>query len=116
MHEMRELREQQEARSRDALRHANTRAMAITTRDASRVECRKCLTFAREYVSMHVMEHSNAAVARGERGSPRSFGAAHRAERTAFTGHKMQTAEAFEIAASEDVKLMAIADFTSAVN
>jgi nucleoid DNA-binding protein len=113
---MRELHEQHDARSRDALQHANMRAMGITTRDARRVETRKCLTFAREYVSMHVMEHSNAAVARGEKGSLSRFGASHRTERTAFTGHTMQTAEAFEIAASEDVKLTATAGFTSAVN
>jgi nucleoid DNA-binding protein len=113
---MRGLHERNDARSRDALQHANVLATTITTRDARSVEIRKCLTFAREYVSMHVMEHSNAAVARGEKGSPSGFGASHRTECAGFTGHKMQTAEAFEIAASEDVKLTATADFASAVN
>lgn len=65
---------------------------------------------------MHVMERSNTAVARGEKGSPSGFGRRNRIQRTAFTGHNMQTAERLEIAASEDVKLMADAGFMSAVS
>jgi ferredoxin len=91
------------------LHRANMRAIALTTRDASCIARRKCLTFTREYVSMHVMEHSNAAVARGEKVSPSGFATANRTKRTVFTGCNMQTAEAIEIAASEDMKLTASA-------
>ena len=65
---------------------------------------------------MHVMEHSNAAVARGEKGSPFGFGSANRIPCTAFTGHNIATAGRLDIAASEDVKLMADAGFMSAVS
>ena len=83
------------------MRHANMRAIALTSRGADRVARRKCLTFAHECVSMHVMDNSNAAVARGEKGSLSGFGSPNRNERTAFTGRNMQTAEAIEIAASK---------------
>jgi len=76
----------------------------------------KCLTFACEYVSMHVMEHSNAAFARGEKGSPFGFGAPNRTVRMVFTGCHMQTAETFEIAATEGAEFTAGAGFASAVN
>ena len=76
----------------------------------------KCLTFACEYVSMHVMEHSNAAFARGEKGSPLGFGDPNRTGRTVFTGRHMQTAETFEIAATEGAEFTAGAGFASAVN
>jgi nucleoid DNA-binding protein len=92
-----------------ALQHVNMRAIALTTRDTSCVARRKCLTFTREYVSMHVMEHSNAAVARGEKGSPSGFGTANRNERRVFTVCNTQTAETIDIAATEDMKLTAIA-------
>jgi hypothetical protein len=62
------------------------------------------------------MEHSNAAVARGDKRSPFGFGSGNRTPCTAFTGHPMQTAERHTIAASEDVKLMADAGFMSAVS
>jgi len=65
---------------------------------------------------MHVMEHSNAAVARGEKGSPTGFGVSNRNMRTTFTGRNMQTAEVIQIAASEDMNLTATAGFVSAVN
>jgi nucleoid DNA-binding protein len=76
----------------------------------------KCLTFAREYVSMHVMEHSNAAFARGENDSSFGFGAPSGTTRRVFTGRDIRTAEAFEIAATEDAKFTAGAGFASAVN
>jgi len=76
----------------------------------------KCLTFAREYVSMHVMEHSDAAFARGEKGSPFGFGAPTGTARRVFTGRNVSAAEAFEIAATEDAELTAHAGFASAVN
>lgn len=116
LHETRELFEQCDARSCRALQHANMRTSALTSRGAQRVAHRKCLTFTRECVSMHVMEHSNAAVARGEKVSPSDFGTRNRNKRTAFTGHDMQTVEAIEIAASEGMKLTAYAGFTSAVS
>lgn len=113
---MREQHERHSANSRRVLRHANMRAIALTTRGATRVARRKCLTFACECVSMHVMEHSNAAFARGEKGSPIGFGTSYRTERTVFTGRNMQTAETFEIAATEDAEFTAGAGFVSAVN
>jgi nucleoid DNA-binding protein len=76
----------------------------------------KCLTFARECVSMHVMEHSNAAFARGEKGSPLGFGSPNRTERMVFTGRHLHTAETFEIAATDDAEFTAGAGFASAVN
>jgi nucleoid DNA-binding protein len=113
---MREQHKQHSALVRRAPQHVHMRAIALTTRDAMRVARRKCLTFTREYVSMHVMEHSNAAVARGENASSSGFGLRNRAERTVFTGCKMQTAEGFEIAASMDAKFTAGAGFVSAVS
>ena len=116
MHDKREQQQQRNAHMQCASHDANMRANALTTRDATRVARRKCLTLTREYVSMHVMEHSNAAFARGEKGSPFGFGTANRTERTAFTGCNVHTAEAFEIAASEDVEFTAGAGSASAVN
>lgn len=113
---MRELHERTVARSERALQHTNLRAIALTTRGAQRDAHRKCLTFAYECVSMHVMHNSNAAVARGEKGSLSSFGAGDRSKRTVFTGRNMQTAEAIEIAAFKDVEVSAGAGFTSAVS
>jgi hypothetical protein len=102
--EMREQHTQHSAHLRRAPQHAYLRAIAPTTRDAMRVARRKCLTFTREYVSMHVMEHSNAAVARGENVSSSGFGPRNRTQRTVFTGRTMQTAEGFEIAASIETR------------
>jgi nucleoid DNA-binding protein len=76
----------------------------------------KCLTFACECVSMHVMEHSNAAFARGGKGSPYGFGTTNRTERRVFTGRTIRTAETIEIAATEDAEFTAGAGFASAVN
>ena len=119
MHEQREQREQHTQHSahvRRALQPVQVRAIALTTRDAMRGARRKCLTFTREYVSMHVMEHSNAAVARDEKASSSGFGPRNRTERTVFTGHNTQTAEGFEIAASIDARFTAGAGFVSAVS
>jgi nucleoid DNA-binding protein len=112
LHEMRERNGQSTAQVRRALQHANMRATTHTVR----VACRKCLTFACECVSMHVMEHRNAAVARGEKGSPTGFGAWSRTERTTFDDRNVQIVEVIEIAASEGMKFTAGAGFTSAVN
>jgi nucleoid DNA-binding protein len=109
---MREQHEQHCALSRRVLHHANKRANALTTRVARR----KCLTFACECVSMHVMEHSNAAFARGEKGSPLGFGTPNRIQRKVFTGRTMQTAKIVKIAASDDAECTAGAGFASAVN
>ena len=98
------------------MKHAKLRASVITTRDAMRVVRRKCLTFAHECVSMLVMDDSNAAVARGEKGSLTRFGALHRNPRNAFRGRNMQTAKAIEIAASKDMKFTACAGFVPAVS
>jgi nucleoid DNA-binding protein len=62
------------------------------------------------------MEYSNAAFARGEKGSPPGFGCTNRNVRTTFTGCKTHTAEVTNIAASEGMKFTAGAGFTSAVN
>ena len=112
MHEMREQHKQHGALSRRALHHANKRANAYTTRVARR----KCLTFACECVAMHVMEYSNAAFARGEKGSPNGFGSPNRTERKVFIGRRLQTAKTIEIAASECAEHTAGAGFASAVN
>ncbi len=56
---------------------------------------------------MHVMHNSNAAVARGEKGSSQGFGLRNRNERMTFTGRNMQTAEVDKIAASKATKLTA---------
>jgi hypothetical protein len=112
MHEMREQHRQHGAPSRRALHHANKRANAHTTRVAHR----KCLTFACECVAMHVMEHSNAVFARGEKGSPFGLGTPNRTERKVFTGRTLQTAKTIEIAASDDAECTAGAGFASAVN
>jgi nucleoid DNA-binding protein len=115
-HDTRTTREQRDAHFAHELQHANMRARVITTRDATRVARRKCLTFTREYVSMHVMDNSNAAVARGEKGSSTRFGSYDRSARTAFTGCNMHTAEAFEIAASIGMEVSAHAGFMPAVS
>jgi nucleoid DNA-binding protein len=62
------------------------------------------------------MEYSNAAFARGEKGSPTGFGDANRNMRTTFTGCNSHTAEVTKIAASEGMKFTAGAGFTSAVS
>jgi nucleoid DNA-binding protein len=62
------------------------------------------------------MEHSNAAFARGENDSSFGFGAPSGTTRRVFTGRDIRTAEAFEIAATEDAKFTAGAGFASAVN
>ncbi len=74
------------------------------------------MTFVHKCVSMHVMQDSNAAVARREIVSLPGFGVSNRTERTAFTGRSTHTAEAIEIAASKGVKLTAGAGFMSAVS
>ena len=65
------------------------------------------MTFVRECVAMHVMHNSNAAVARGEKGSSQGFGLCNRNERMTFTGRNTQTAEVDKIAASNGMKLTA---------
>jgi nucleoid DNA-binding protein len=116
LHDTRELQAQCKRRARRASQHANKRARALSTRDARHCARRKCLTFTRECVEMHVMEHSNAAFARGEEGSPTGFGCTHRNMRTTFTGCTTHTAEVTNIAASEGLKFTAGAGFMSAVN
>jgi hypothetical protein len=116
VHDACTTRAQRDAHFAPVLQHANKRARVITTRDATRVARRKCLTFTREYVSMHVMDNSNAAFARGENGSSTSFGTRDRSARTAFTGASLHTAEAFEIAASIGMKVSAHAGFMPAVS
>jgi hypothetical protein len=112
LHNARTTRERRDTHFACALQHANTRARSTTTRVARR----KCLTFTREYVSMHVMDNSNAAVARGEKGSSTRFGTRNRNARTAFTGVNTNTAEAFEIAAPIGMKITAHAGFMPAVS
>ena len=112
LHATRAGQQRYNVRARCASLHANVRANTRTSRSARR----KCLTFTREYVSMHVMDNSNAAVARGEKGTPTRFGSRDRSARTAFTGSNMHTAEAFEIAASIGMKVTAHAGFMPAVS
>jgi nucleoid DNA-binding protein len=65
---------------------------------------------------MHVMQNSDAAIARSEKVSLAGLGSSNRDERRAFTGCTTKTAEAIEIAATKDVEFTAGAGFTSAVN
>ena len=103
LHVSRAGQQRYNVRASCALLHANVRASARTSRSARR----KCLTFTRECVAMHVMHNSNAAVARGDKGSPQGFGLCNRNERMTFTGRNMQTAEVTKIAASKGAKLTA---------
>jgi hypothetical protein len=74
------------------------------------------LTFVRECVSMHVMQYSNAAVARGEKVSPQGSGLRNRTKRTTFIGCDLRTVEVDDIAAIKGLEFTAGAGFTPAVN